>query len=130
MKFRFVRHKLPGRTPRILDIGCGNHSPTVTKRWFPGCHYSGADIQQYNNSEDDLAGMDAFYPLGMDGSGYDAIPDANFDFVILNHVLEHMSFPAGGGADFGYALLEAETGRLHLDCFSFPQESVFAFVHR
>jgi len=56
MKFRFVRGKLaPGA--RILDIGCGNNSPTVTKKWFPGCHYAGADIQRYNNSDADLAAI-------------------------------------------------------------------------
>ena len=41
-----------------------------------------------------MAAMDTFYPLGMDGSGYDAIPDASYDFVILNHVVEHMRDPA------------------------------------
>ncbi len=38
--------------------------------------------------------MDAFYLLGADGSGYAAIPDGSYDFVILNHVLEHMRDPA------------------------------------
>ena len=92
MKFRYVQGKLAG-APRILDIGCGNGSPSVTKRWFPGCYYAGADIQRYNLSEVDDAAMDEFFWLGMDGSGYDAIPDASFDWVILNHVIEHMAEP-------------------------------------
>ena len=82
------------QSPRILDIGCGNNSPTTTKRWFPGCHYSGADIAQYNLSEEDTAAMDTFYPLGIDGSGYSAIPDSSYDFVILHHVVEHMDAQA------------------------------------
>jgi SAM-dependent methyltransferase len=93
MKFRYVRGRLPAQ-PRILDIGCGNHSPTLTRRWFPGCTYAGADIQQYNNNEADLAAIDTFYPVGADGSGYDAIPDGSFDLVLLNHVVEHMADPA------------------------------------
>lgn len=94
-KFRYVRRRL-SRTAglRILDIGCGNNSPTTTKRWFPGCHYSGADIQTYNNSDADLAAIDAFYRLAPDGSGYSAIPDASYDFVILHHVIEHVREPA------------------------------------
>ena len=93
MKFRFVRGKLPAGA-RILDIGCGNGSPSLTKRWFPGCHYAGGDIQRYNMNAADDAALDAFFPLGADGSGYEAIPDAGFDFVILNHVIEHMAEPA------------------------------------
>ena len=94
MKFRYVRGKLP-TLPRILDIGCGNGSPSVTRRWFPGCHYTGADIQRYNLSDADLTSIDEFFLLAADGSGYDAIPDgAAYDFVILNHVVEHMQCPA------------------------------------
>jgi SAM-dependent methyltransferase len=76
-----------------LDIGCGNNSPGTTKHWFPVCHYSGADIQQYNNDAADVAMMDTFYLLGTDGSGYSAIPDSSFDLVILHHVVEHMREP-------------------------------------
>lgn len=93
MKFRFVRGKFLAHPPAILDIGCGNHSPTLTKRWFPSCHYSGADIQNYNNSDADIAAMDHFYRVGVDGSGYDTIPENSFDFVIAHHVIEHMSNP-------------------------------------
>jgi SAM-dependent methyltransferase len=94
MKFRYVRCRLKLPLPHILDIGCGNGSPTVTKRWFPGCHYAGADIQRYRLSDADVAAMDAFYELNADGSGYDAIPTASYDLVILNHVVEHMANPA------------------------------------
>lgn len=94
MKFQYVRHRFPSTSIRILDIGCGNNSPSVTKRWFAGCHYTGADIQRYNLSGKDDAAMDEFYLLGADGTGYDAIPNASYDLVILNHVIEHMTEPA------------------------------------
>lgn len=94
MKFRYIRHRLTTPAPRILDIGCGNGSPSLTKKWFPACHYSGADIQSYKLSDADIAAVDQFYPIGADGSGYDAIPDTSYDLVILNHVIEHMPNPA------------------------------------
>jgi len=75
---------------RILDVGCGNNSPSTTKRWFPTCHYSGADIERYNVNEKDDAAMDDFYLLGIDGTGYSAIPDNSYDLVLLHHVVEHM----------------------------------------
>lgn len=93
MKFRFVRGKLPPAA-HILDIGCGNGSPSLTRRWFPDSYYAGADVQRYNLTAADDAAMNEFFPLGADGSGYDAIPGDSFDFVILNHVVEHMTDPA------------------------------------
>jgi SAM-dependent methyltransferase len=92
-KFSYARRKLGPGPLRILDVGCGDNSPTTTKQWFPGCRYEGADIQQYNLTAEDLAAIDAFYPLGFDGSGYSAIPDSAYDFVILSHVIEHMPDP-------------------------------------
>jgi 2-polyprenyl-3-methyl-5-hydroxy-6-metoxy-1,4-benzoquinol methylase len=94
MKFQYVKRRFGSPSIRILDVGCGNNSPSVTKRWFPGCHYTGADIQRYNLGGEDDAAMDAFYLLGADGSGYAEIPDESYDLLILNHVLEHMTEPA------------------------------------
>lgn len=91
-KFKFVRKRLPP-CPAILDVGCGNHSPTLTKRWFPGARYAGADIQDYNIDDADRAAMDHFYPITAAGGGYDAIPDDSFDLVLMNHVVEHMRDP-------------------------------------
>ena len=92
-KFLYIRRRIAGPGLRILDVGCGNNSPSTTKHWFPGCHYSGVDVERYNNNDDDLAAMDAFYPVGVDGSGYSAIPDSSFDLILLHHVVEHMPRP-------------------------------------
>jgi SAM-dependent methyltransferase len=92
-KFLYARRRLTEPAPWILDVGCGNHSPSVTKHWFPGSHYSGADIQRYNLDDRDLASMDDFYTVTTDGSGYAAIPDSSYDLVLLHHVVEHMSDP-------------------------------------
>jgi SAM-dependent methyltransferase len=92
-KFLYARPRIAQTAIRILDIGCGNNSPSTTKHWFPGCHYTGADIEHYNNTNENLAMMDEFYLLGTDGSGYDAIPSASYDLIILHHVVEHMRDP-------------------------------------
>src|SRR3974377_239438 len=92
-KFLYFKRKIRNPGIRILDIGCGNNSPSITKRWFPECHYSGADIESYNLSDDDKDVMDEFFLLGADGSGYSAIPDRSYDFIILHHVVEHMAKP-------------------------------------
>lgn len=94
-RFTYTRRHLHKKSkPRVLEIGCGNDAPTVTKRFLPGCFYAGADIQRYNSSDEDQAAIDVYYPVGIDGSGYSQIPDEDFDLIILNHVIEHMPDPA------------------------------------
>jgi hypothetical protein len=94
VKLTFARQRFPrDGNIRILDVGCGNHSPTITKHWFPKSHYCGADIQNYNNDERDLAAMDEFFPIALDGSGFEGIPERSSDLVIINPIIEHMSDP-------------------------------------
>jgi SAM-dependent methyltransferase len=91
VKFQFARKNFNNFPISILDIGCGNHSPSLTKRWFPKSTYHGVDIQEYRLNNSDHYAMDRFYLVGPDGvSGYDVIPDEFYDFIIMNHVIEHI----------------------------------------
>jgi SAM-dependent methyltransferase len=78
----------------ILDVGCGNHSPAITKHYLPRCTYTGVDIiPDYNLDDRDRQCMDGFMLVGADGSGYDRIPDNAFDAIIVNDSVEHMANP-------------------------------------
>ena len=92
VKFSYARILL-GPNPKILDIGCGNDSSNLTRKWFKDCYYVGVDIQGHSNTEDSLRKMDEFIIVGSDGDGYNKIPDDYFDFIIMNHVAEHMMHP-------------------------------------
>ena len=50
--------------------------------------------------------MDDFYLLGTNCSGYSSIPDRSYDFIILHHVVEHMTKPLA--RDVGGYLLQVE----------------------
>lgn len=78
---------------RVLDIGCGNSSPTVTKKWLGEVEYHGVDIQDYANTSEDVKALDKLILVSVDDAEYSSIPDKYYDVIIMNHVLEHMSQP-------------------------------------
>lgn len=78
----------------ILDIGCGNHSSSKTKRYYPFCYYFGLDAnKKYNNNEKDFAVMEDFYEIDLNRNieKTKEIPDNFFDVLILSHVIEHLN---------------------------------------
>ena len=78
----------------MLDVGCGNHSPALTKRHFPRCVYHGIDNREWNRDRVDEAAMDRFFDFDLEEPGQlDAIEDGSYDAVICSHVLEHVSHP-------------------------------------
>jgi hypothetical protein len=75
---------LSGPGIHTLEVGCGNNSPVTTKRWFPGSHYSGADIQRYNLNDQDLAAMDTFYLLILTARIFRDTRHSRFDLIVLH----------------------------------------------
>ncbi|MGO9059069.1 MAG: class I SAM-dependent methyltransferase [Candidatus Binataceae bacterium] len=75
----------------ILDVGCGNRSASITKRWFPKCHYFGVDRVTYNNTPEDFALMERFFRVDLEADDLHDIPDGAFDIVIFSHVIEHLT---------------------------------------
>jgi 2-polyprenyl-3-methyl-5-hydroxy-6-metoxy-1,4-benzoquinol methylase len=76
---------------KVLDIGSGSHSASITKKWFPGCYYTGVDRDKsYNNDERDLHAMDNFIEMDLTQLQFERIPDNYFDVVIMSHVVEHL----------------------------------------
>jgi SAM-dependent methyltransferase len=90
-KFGFIHDQFGNNTFRLLDIGCGNHSPSKTKRIFPNCEYHGLDLDKtYNNDARDFEVAQAFYELDLTKLDYSIIPDNYFDFIRMAHVIEHL----------------------------------------
>lgn len=74
----------------MLDVGCGNHSASMIKKYFPECSYYGLDKDNYNNDDYDFKLMVKFYRIDLESENLTEIPDNFFDVIIINHVLEHI----------------------------------------
>ena len=76
---------------KILDIGAGSHSASITKKWFVNSLYHGVDISRnYYNNEEDISVMDKFYLMDLTKLDFDEIPNDYFDLIILSHIIEHL----------------------------------------
>ncbi len=106
--------RLRGENVAILDVGCGNHSPSVAKHWFPTAAYHAIDCVVYNNTPDDVTAIDSFYCLDLQTSSLDEVPDDHFDAIIMAHVIEHVT----NGEDVIRALARKlkPGGRIYVEC--------------
>lgn len=90
-KYRFIEKYIGSHSFALLDIGAGNHSASKTKKWYPQCEYHGVDLDKtYNNDEQDLLMMHAFYEMNLEALQFDVIPENYFDFIMCAHVIEHL----------------------------------------
>lgn len=73
----------------ILDIGIANNSYVETKTIFPDAVYTGVDIQELNF---EMTGGDVFYKKNLEEvDDLDFINGTEYDVILINHVLEHLS---------------------------------------
>ncbi|MCX7606953.1 MAG: class I SAM-dependent methyltransferase [Bacteroidia bacterium] len=85
---RFVSSDRP---VHILDIGCGNHSPTITKLFFPHSHYTGLDRDlSYNLDDADLRHMDTFIQMDLLAPDWSRLSDEGYDVILMTHLIEHI----------------------------------------
>jgi SAM-dependent methyltransferase len=91
VRFKQFYKKYHNREFSVLDIGCGNHSVTLFKRYFPQCKYYGVDRDNYNNNSEEFSLMEKFYKVNLQSDSLDQIPDESFDLINLSHVIEHLT---------------------------------------
>ena len=91
-KIAFLIH-LPNRA-RILDIGCGNNSPQITKTIKPSSYYVGIDIEDYNQEKGSVKFADEYLLCTPENFSKTILSaDGVFDAVISAHNIEHCNAP-------------------------------------
>lgn len=101
------------RPLNYLDVGCGNHMPSVTKRRFPKWNYFGIDRADYNVDEADKAAMAGYFEADLSIGVPQDLPDGFFDIIVMSHVIEHLP----NGVEVVVALAEKlkPGGRLYVE---------------
>lgn len=80
--------------PKILDVGCGNDSPLITKNLCDNCYYVGVDINDYNQSKQSLFMADEYHVFTPEGfvNGLESL-EKDYDCVVSSHNIEHCNKP-------------------------------------
>ncbi|MBN8837271.1 MAG: methyltransferase domain-containing protein [Sphingobacteriia bacterium] len=123
-KINFILEMEPNSN--ILDVGCGNHSPSFYKRINPHIKYYGLDIAEYNMDEIDYKSATKIMYVGRSEFA-NSIREIgnNFDAVIASHTLEHTDEPFAVLLSMIAALRKG--GKVYL---SFPTEDSKKFPSR
>ena len=104
----------------VVDIGCGNHSPSRHRGIRPDLRYYGVDIERYNlDAEDDRAAVQILIlpRVGYADALRAALGDSMANLVTMKHVIEHLDQPLSTLASVVRLLKPG--GRIFL---SFPSE--------
>jgi SAM-dependent methyltransferase len=82
------------KSPRVLDVGCGNGSSIFIKTIIPSASIYGLDICDYNQTEESKK-LYENYILTSPDNFHLVIEDfnENFDLIISNHNIEHCNNP-------------------------------------
>lgn len=103
---------------RVLDVGCGNHSPTRYKKVNPDILYFGLDIAEYELNAQDYALAEEIRFVGANAfdQGISQFGQL-FDLIISSHNIEHVDEPVRVMAAMAASL--SAGGKLWL---SFPSQ--------
>ena len=85
---RAFLHFLRNKRIKLLDVGCGNNSPKLIKTALPLCHYTGIDIENYNQGSKELADNYILAESPNFANVINSLKD-KYDVILSSHNIEH-----------------------------------------
>jgi SAM-dependent methyltransferase len=90
-KYNFIRNMIPANA-KVMDVGCGNNSPEITKTLRPDIYYIGIDIGMYNQQNNVYDFANEMVITEPESFAQSIEQYANqIDCVISEHNLEHVN---------------------------------------
>lgn len=90
-KFHVFKDIIGNKKLNVLDVGCGNHSPSETKLNFKNIVYHGLDLEvNPNYFESDKSSIEKMFISNLDDLDLKEIENNYYDVIIMCHVIEHL----------------------------------------
>jgi SAM-dependent methyltransferase len=90
-KFHILKNIIGNKKLNVLDVGCGNHSPSETIRNFNNITYHGLDLEiNPNYFESDKLAIKKMFIANLDDLNLSEIENDFYDVIIMCHVIEHL----------------------------------------
>ena len=92
-KFHILKSIIGNKKLNVLDVGCGNHSPSETIMNFKNIIYHGLDMEiNPNYFESDKMAIKKMFISNLDDLNLSEIENNFYDVIIMCHVIEHLKF--------------------------------------
>ena len=85
---RAFLHFLRNKRIKFLDVGCGNNSPKLIKTALPLCHYTGIDIENYNQNSNEFADIYILSESANFANLINSLKD-KYDVILSSNNIEH-----------------------------------------
>lgn len=91
-RFKALKHHLPKKPLRVLDVGCGANSHNISKLYLSIEEYHGLDKQVWHGDESSYSDLDRLFEIDLDDTDLSAVANNEYDLILLSHVIEHLEF--------------------------------------
>ncbi len=91
-RFKVIKKYNTQKNITLLDVGCGNNSYLLSKKWLPLGAYHGIDKEFWHGNEADYKAMDKvfFIDVENDLNKLSEVENDTYEVIIVAYIIEHI----------------------------------------